>query len=130
MNVFFDVDYTLISDYGDLRPWVREVFQQLRLDGHVIYVWSGVGIRWPVVQRHGLTPFVANCYQKPLEDHHARLKGLGVDVPPDFCVDDYQEIIDAFGGAVVRPYYWRNTLDYEMHRIYALVSSYQPKPRE
>ena len=26
MNVFFDVDYTLISDYGDLRPWVREVY--------------------------------------------------------------------------------------------------------
>ncbi len=125
MNLFFDVDYTLINMYGGLRPWVREVFQQLRLDGHIIYVWSGVGIRWPVIRQHHLEEFVANCYQKPLDDHHRRLPGLGVDVMPDFCVDDYPEIIHAFGGAVVRPYYWNDLLDLEMHRVYARISSHR-----
>ena len=124
MNVFFDVDYTIISDSGALRPWVRETFAQLRVDGHTVYVWSGVGIRWPDVERHGLQGYVANCYRKPLDNHHQQLRSLGVDVMPDFCVDDYLEIIQAFGGAVVRPYFWPNPLDLEMHRVYALISSY------
>ncbi|MEE9198503.1 MAG: hypothetical protein V3U26_01760, partial [Dehalococcoidia bacterium] len=65
MNVFFDVDDTLVSFDGSLRPHVREVFQRLVKDGHSIYVWSGVGVRWEVVDRHGLRPFVTDCLLKP-----------------------------------------------------------------
>ena len=127
MNVFFDVDYTLISTYGTLRPWVRETFQQLVLDGHTIYVWSGVGIRWSTVKQFRLQYYVENCFEKPLERHHQRLAELKVDVVPDFCVDDYPEIIQAFGGAVIRPYYWPDPLDLEMHRVYAAISGFAPK---
>ena len=127
MNVFFDVDYTLISTYGTLRPWVQETFQQLILDGHTIYVWSGVGIRWGTLQQFRLQYYVRNCFEKPLDRHHQRLPELGVDVVPDFCVDDYQEIIDAFGGTVIRPYYWPDPLDLEMHRVYGAISRHSPR---
>ena len=43
----FGVDATIVGSYdGKLRPMVREVFEQLRADGHQIYIWSGVGLRW------------------------------------------------------------------------------------
>ena len=123
MNVFFDVDYTLISTYGTLRPWVRETFEQISLDGHTIYVWSGVGLRWAVLDRFGLRHYVQNCFEKPLDRHHERLAGLGVDVLPDFCVDDYPEIVQVFGGVAIRPYYQPDPLDLEMHRVYAAISA-------
>jgi len=128
VNVFFDVDYTLVSTYGTLRPWVRETFQQLVLDGHALYVWSGVGIRWATLDRFGLRPYVKDCFEKPLDRHHERLETLGVRVLPDFCIDDYPEIIEAFGGTVIRPYYWPDPLDLEMHRVYAAVSSFARQP--
>lgn len=129
MNVFFDVDYTLISTYGDLRPWVRETFEQLLMDGHTIYVWSGVGIRWSTLRYNGIDHYVRDCFEKPLERHHEQLPKLGVDPLPDFCVDDYQEIIDVFGGAVIRPYYQPDPLDLEMHRIYSAISRGVSPPR-
>ena len=54
LNVFFDVDGTLITWDNKMGPFVREVFQQIKDDGHDIYIWSGVGIRREVVDRHDL----------------------------------------------------------------------------
>lgn len=124
MNVFFDVDKTLIAQNGSLRPWVREAFAQLFDDGHSLYVWSGMGIRWAVLTRYGLRGYVTDFYEKPLDDHHRRLRALGVNVMPDLCVDDHQEIVNVFGGIVVRPYELPDPLDLEMHRVYTLISSY------
>ena len=124
MNVFFDVDKTLIAQNGSLRPWVRETFAQLYDDGHTLYVWSGMGIRWAVLTRYGLRGYVTDFYEKPLDDHHRRLRTLGVNVMPDLCVDDHQEIVSVFGGIVVRPYELPDPSDLEMHRVYTLISSY------
>ncbi|MDA1240805.1 MAG: HAD hydrolase family protein, partial [Chloroflexi bacterium] len=45
LNVFFDVDNTLIMWNGSLRNHAEHVFKSLKEAGHTIYVWSGVGIR-------------------------------------------------------------------------------------
>lgn len=118
MNVFFDVDYTLIAEDGSLRPLVRETFEKIKQDGHKIYIWSGVGIRWEVVRRHDLKSFIETCYLKPLSDYRETLIELGVDVVPDFCIDDHSGVILAFGGVVVKPYYTKNPADEEMNRVY------------
>ncbi|MBI4498293.1 MAG: hypothetical protein HY689_10375 [Chloroflexi bacterium] len=123
LNIFFDVDYTLIGYDGSLRPHVREVFEQIKADGHTIYIWSGMGVRWEVVDRHGLRPYVSGCYTKPLADHHHWLGRLGVPVTPDFCVDDHQEIIDAFGGVRIRPYEFPDRYDREMQRVYHIITT-------
>jgi len=53
LNVFFDVDNTLIMWDGKLRNHTQEVFEKLREDGHTIFVWSGVGIRKWDMRRPG-----------------------------------------------------------------------------
>ncbi len=98
LNVFFDVDNTLIMWNGKLRNHTRDVFEQLREAGHTIYIWSGVGIRRWDMRRHELDEFVQDYFIKPLDDHHARLGPLGVTVKPDFVIDDHKTVVDAFGG--------------------------------
>ena len=118
MKIFFDVDYTLIADDGSLRPHVKEVFQKIKDDGHCIFIWSGVGLRWEVVKRHELDGFIETCYIKPLSDYKDSLGELGVKEVPDFCIDDHNGVVMAFGGTAVRPYYTRNPNDEEMLRVY------------
>ncbi|MCH8283398.1 MAG: hypothetical protein IIC20_02330 [Chloroflexi bacterium] len=125
MNVFFDVDYTLIADDGSLRPHVHEVFQKIKDDGHDIYIWSGVGIRWEVVNRHNLRQYIETCYLKPLSDYKETLIELGVDVMPDFVIDDHSGVPLAFGGVVVRPYYTRNETDEELLRVYDELKNFK-----
>src|SRR5258708_3496479 len=68
MNIFFDVDETILGYDGSLRPLVKQVFQSLVEDGHRVFVWSGVRtgdmVRTEVVLRHGLDPYVTDCYHK------------------------------------------------------------------
>ena len=118
MNVFFDVDDTLIALDGSLRPRVHEVFQKIIDRGHVIYIWSGVGLRWEEVEKHGLRPYVRDCYQKPRWGHRERLELLGVDIEPHFVVDDFKDIVEVFGGHAIRPYYSANPEDREMDVVY------------
>ena len=92
LDIFFDVDYTILGLDGSLRPWTREVFEQLVEDGHRLHVWSGVGDRSAVLREHGLTHLVEACYQKPLANHEAALAELGVPLTPDFVIDDSPEI--------------------------------------
>jgi len=98
LNVFFDVDNTLIMWNGKLRNHTRDVFERLQEAGHTIYIWSGVGIRRWDMRRHELDHFVQDYFIKPLDDHHARLGPLGVTVLPDFVIDDHKTVVDAFGG--------------------------------
>jgi len=121
MNIFFDVDSTLIARDGSLRPFVPQVFERLIAEGHRIYVWSGVGLRWEVVERHSLQSYISGVFVKPLYDHHNSLHLLGILVNPDFCVDDHAEIIGAFGGVTVWPYEEPDPLDREMERVYQMV---------
>ena len=65
MKIFFDVDYTILGLDDSLRPGTTETFQKLIDDGHEIYIWSGMGERWEVIEKHGLGPYVSGVYEKP-----------------------------------------------------------------
>ena len=124
MNIFFDVDDTLITWDVRLRPDVVEVFEQIRGDGHTIYLWSGYGPRWEVVRRFDLHEHITNCFWKPLHDHHERLVELGVPFRPDYVVDDHPDIIKAFGGTLVFPAGDPFREDREMWRAYEEFSAF------
>ncbi len=121
MDIFFDVDYTLLGVDGSLRPRSREVFEQLVSDGHKVFIWSGVGVRTTEVRRHELDDLVSGVFQKPIDDYEAGLATYDVTPRPEFVVDDYPGIVRAFGGVVVKPYYFRNAKDDEMDRVYRII---------
>ena len=123
MNIFFDVDDTILSFDGGLRPNTHEVFEQLIADGHTVYIWSGVGIRTSFVNREGLGHLVAGVYQKPLSDFAAGLERFGIPVFPDFVVDDYPEIVAHFGGLCIKPYQRSSQPDTELLAIPELVEA-------
>ncbi len=122
MNIFFDMDYTLLAVDGSLRPKVREVLQRLRDDGHQLYVWSGNGIRWLELHRHGLESLVIDCFEKPVDCYAKRVGQLGLPVIPDLVVDDHLEVAAALGGIWVRSYYFANTSDDEMEHVYRIIA--------
>ena len=124
MNIFFDVDYTILGLDNTLRPGTKEVMEKLIKDGHSIYVWSGQGKRWEVIKKHKLKPFVSGVYEKPLHNYFERLEELGVDVMPDFVLDDYPEVVAAFGGVWMPPYFFKNSWDEQMEKAYAIINEY------
>ena len=124
LNLFFDVDFTLISFDGDLRPGTRQTFERLVLDGHRIFIWSGVGIRANEVRTHELEGFITGMFVKPIQDFDTALATFGVLVRPDLVIDDSQEIVTNFGGVVVRPYFFPSDDDAEMDLIYRIVSDF------
>jgi phosphoglycolate phosphatase-like HAD superfamily hydrolase len=124
LNIFFDMDYTILSQDNGLRPGTREVFRKLVDDGHQVYVWSGVGVRAAEVEQHGLQEYVEGVFQKPLQQFEEGLGTFGVTVRPDVVVDDYPEIVSAFGGVLIRPYLFRAPHDTEMEKVYSIVTEY------
>jgi len=124
MNIFFDVDETLLGYDASLRPLVHETFRVLVDEGHRIYIWSGVRtpqmVRDEVVERHGLGTYVTDCFQKPRFDYLAQWERSGVTVQPDFIVDDYPEIVEAFGGILIKPYS-RAQPDRDLERVYQAI---------
>lgn len=129
MNIFFDVDFTLITWDYRLRPHVREVFQRLTDEGHTLYLWSGMGERWDIVEQFALHEWVAGCFAKPLYDHAARLTELGITAVPDFVVDDHAEPVAVFGGAVIEPPRAPLDADREMLRIYDAIQDFAQRYR-
>jgi hypothetical protein len=124
MHIFFDVDYTILGRDYTLRPGTREVFERLVEDGHFVYVWSGEGERWGVVQRHGLEDLVHGVYGKPLQDYVNRLADFGIPVVPDFVIDDYPGIVRAFGGICITDYISLSDghADRELEAVYEVIS--------
>ncbi len=122
MNIFFDMDYTLLAVDGSLRPGVRELLERLRTDGHKSYVWSGNGIRWLELRRHGLESLVSDCFEKPMHSYVEKLERLGLPVKPDLVVDDHLEVAAALGGIWVRSYYFPYAGDDEMEHVYRIIS--------
>ena len=43
---------------------------------------------------------------------------------PDFVIDDYPEVVSAFGGVWVPPYFCKKSRDQEMQRIYRIVCDF------
>ncbi len=128
MNVFFDVDNTLIMWNGKLRPHTRDVFTALKEAGHTIYVWSGVGIRQWDMKRHDLDEFVTDYYIKPLEKHHEKLESLGVPMVPDFVIDDHKSVVDAFGGYHISDEAGPD--DRELLDVLDMINAFARDPRE
>jgi hypothetical protein len=140
LNLFFDVDYTILSYDNGIRPGTHEVFENLLADGHLIYIWSGQGLRWSELHEHKLARFVTDVFHKPTWDYVARLEELGVTVEPDFVVDDYLEIVEVFGGFFVKEFYRKRHADEEMYAVYEAIRdhvqhgtsthpSYRSRPR-
>ncbi len=98
LNVFFDVDNTLLMWDGSLRNHTRDVFERILAAEHTIYIWSGVGIRRWEMEMNKLDHYVTDYFIKPLYDHRARLPKLGVRVEPDFVIDDHLSVVEVFGG--------------------------------
>jgi hypothetical protein len=124
MKIFFDVDYTILGLDNTLRPGTLDTIQRLKDDGHGVYIWSGMGQRWEVVKKHNLSPLISGVYQKPTEHFHERLGELGVPFEPEFVIDDYPEVVAAFGGVWVPPYFFSRSFDQEMDRIYRIVCDF------
>ena len=124
MKIFFDVDYTILGLDDSLRPHTKETLEQLKQDNHEVYIWSGMGERWEVVEKHNLTPLVSGVYEKPTHHFHERLDELGVPFEPEFVIDDYPEVVAAFGGVWVPPYFFSRTVDQEMDRIYKIIGEF------
>ncbi len=116
LNIFIDVDYTLIAANGSLRPNARELFLRLREAGHRPWVWSGMGIRREEMIRLGMDGCAAGYLVKPLDDYLKTLRRLEPEAWPDLIVDDHSEIVEAFGGITVRPYFFTDADDRELRR--------------
>lgn len=101
LRVFFDVDDTIRTWDGRLRPFARDIFEVLHGSGFEVALWSGAGVRWEVAHAHDLSPFLSGCYLKPLSRHHERLGECGIRAAPDHVVDDDDEIVAVFGGTLV-----------------------------
>lgn len=95
MNVFFDVQGTLISG-GAPRPHAREVFEELESLGHHVYLWSSAGS--------------AYCAQAAelleLEDVAYGYFGKSGPLPVtvDFAVDDQPHPVEQHGGYKISPF--------------------------
>ena len=122
MKIFFDVDYTILGLDDSLRPGTMETLQKIKDDGHEIYIWSGMGERWEVVKKYNLEPLISGVYEKPTHHFQERLEELGVPFEPDFVIDDYPEVVAAFSGVWVPPYFFKRSVDQEMDRIYQIIA--------
>jgi len=95
MNVFFDVQGTLISG-GRPRPHAREVFLELAGMGHHVYLWSsaGSGYARAAAESLGVEDIVFGCF--------------GKSIPPpvsvDFVVDDQPDFAEFHGGYAISPF--------------------------
>tara|TARA_Y100000590_G_scaffold145648_1_gene167507 strand:- start:2001 stop:2396 length:396 start_codon:yes stop_codon:yes gene_type:complete len=127
MNIFFDTDYTWLGVDDTIRPGTEAIFKRLVEDGHSIYVWSGIGIRWAEVKRHNLEKYVIDCYMKPLDNFIESLDRLGLPVKPDIVIDDYPEVPSSMVGIWIRPYFFYNASDNELERVYELICEYQAR---
>ncbi len=127
MNIFFDVDSTILGIDGTLRPWTRQVFTELRAAGHELFIWSGRGVRTSDIHYVGLTPLVSGIYEKPVVNFTARLAELGVPIVPDMVVDDAGGIVAHFGGLCVMPYvtWHQDSHDDELLIVPAVVEFYE-----
>lgn len=128
MNIFFDMDYTLLGGDWSLRPGTHEVLQRLVDDHHRIYIWSGVGTRWDEVRMHNLTHLVTDCFKKPWFPWGLPPPKLVVPILPDFVIDDNIEVVSVLGGICVSPYwskYWlKMQPDHEMQFVYEAIREY------
>jgi hypothetical protein len=96
LNVFFDVQGTLLSMEEVLRPRAREAFLILKDSGHEVYLWSsgGAGYAAGAADLLGVSDLVSGYFDKRREP----------DVSVDFAVDDDASVVEAHGGHRIKPF--------------------------
>ena len=109
MNIFFDVDHTLVfidSSTTVLRPGAHDAMRRLKEAGHDVYVWSAGGALYVerVVEMHGLAEWVSGCFDKDPR----------VQPSPDFIIDDDWYLVEKYGGHLVSQYKAVNLDDVEL----------------
>ena len=100
------------------------IAQKLIDDGHQIFIWSGVGLRSDDMNRLDLMDLVSGIFVKPITDFEIGLERFGVRPRPDFVIDDHREIVEAFGGVHIEPYYFRSAEDGHMNELYHAIKQY------
>ena len=135
MNIFFDVDDTLIEPKTRiLRPHAKEVIDKLRRQGHLVFMWSGRGKEnasdaalWNNLEADGF-------FRKPEGLYAIHLREVGIYFRPDFCIDDHDEgLVRVYGGEIVKPYSDIDIKDSELLRVLKLIEeseAYGFKPIE
>ncbi len=127
LDIFVDVDYTLLSASGSLRPHAASFFSCVRQSGHRLWVWSGTGIRQPEIESHGLGEYVTGYAIKPTYDYVDALRRTPAPTWPDLVVDDHEEIVRALGGAVVRPYFFTDERDTALRQVTDIILDFASK---
>jgi hypothetical protein len=96
MNVFFDVQGTLLTMEEAPRPCAREAFLRLKEQGHDLYLWSsgGAGYAATAADLLGVADLVEGCLDKRQEP----------EVPVAFAVDDDAGVVEAHGGHRIKPF--------------------------
>ena len=122
MNIFFDVDHTILlsTDEGwHLRPGTSEVIETLGTMGHSVYLWTATGERHArrVVERYDLHNLILDCFDKD-----------PVTVPflPDMVVDDDEFLVGKYKGVHVNPYREVDPHDRELYRAIEYVQNAVP----
>ena len=102
VNIFIDIDHTMIGEDNSLRPGVLPMLTELTSAGHHLYAWSGDGMRTRTIWEHGLAPSFGAVFRKPTSRYREAVSKFDVSV--DFVVDDYSQIVRVLGGVCVSPY--------------------------
>ena len=76
------------------------------------------------IERLGLSKFVSDIFVKPITEYEVGLKRFSVSPRPDFVIDDHREIVDAFGGVHIEPYYFRSAEDGNMAELYKAIKDF------
>ena len=109
---------------GSLRPGSEDIFRKLTCRGHHVYIWSGVGLRNSDMDRLNLTEYISGIFVKPLKDFEEESHRFDITPWPDFVVDDHRDIVEAFGGIHIEPYYFRSAEDGQMENLYEAILEY------
>ncbi len=119
MNIFFDVDHTLVfanQHANNLRPGAHDAMRMLKAEGHMVYVWSAGGKDYveKVVEIHGLIEWVDGCFDK---DPRVQPK-------PDFIIDDDWYLVEKYGGHLVSQYKEVDDADAELMEAFERVLAF------
>ncbi len=73
------------------------------------------------MEAHGLAPFVDGYSVKSLEDYVDAVAKMKLGASPDLVVDDHADIVEAFGGYAVKPYFFPEDRDRDLSRAASAI---------
>ena len=73
------------------------------------------------MEKHNLTDFITNFYEKPVHDYWNNTSKLPEEDRPNMVIDDNLEIVAILGGIWVNQYYFPNKNDAEMLKVQEII---------